>query len=104
METAELQRVVREFTEKAGIEAALPSRLLDLTSEVGELAKELLCGTAYGKQEFKPTAGWSDELGDVAFVLFVLAAQSGVDLETATQRSMAKYKMRLGRSGTADSG
>ena len=47
-----IQKFVAEFVEKAGVETSVEFRLLDLVSEMGELSKEVLKGTNYGKRVF----------------------------------------------------
>jgi NTP pyrophosphatase (non-canonical NTP hydrolase) len=78
--------MVASFVEDEGIEAPVEARLLDLASEVGELSKEALKATNYGRAPFHPSGGWASELGDVLFVLVCLANSTGVDLEAALKR------------------
>ena len=40
------------------------ARMLDLSSEVGELAKEVLKATGYGTRPLAPTPSMEEELGD----------------------------------------
>ena len=54
MELPVLQKAVARFVETHGLQAAVQARLLDLVSEVGELAKEALKGTRYGREPFRP--------------------------------------------------
>ena len=58
---------VSSFVLENGLSTNVVVRFQALVSEVGELAKEVLKGTDYGKQTFLPTPGWSMELGDVLF-------------------------------------
>lgn len=95
---------VKTFVERHSIGADARSRLLDLVSEVGELAKEHLRSSEYGKQEFKPTEEWTGELGDVLFSLVCLANATGVDLDSAIRQAMDKYEQRLESRGDAGSG
>jgi NTP pyrophosphatase (non-canonical NTP hydrolase) len=73
------------------------SRLLDFVSEVGELSKEVLKATNYGRTSFRPPDGWTGELGDVFFSLICLANSTGVDLEAALDGALGKYRERLAR-------
>lgn len=66
-----------------------------LTEEVGEVAR--IIARRYGEQSFKPSdkdLDLGDELADVMFVLICLANQTGVDLEAAMQRNLAKKTQR----------
>jgi NTP pyrophosphatase (non-canonical NTP hydrolase) len=97
------QQVASRFVSEHGLRADVPTRLLDLASEVGELAKESLSATRYGREPFSATPAWSDELGDVYFALLALADASGVNATDALQSSLDKYRVRLARSGAASS-
>ncbi len=70
-------------------------RMLDLISETGELSKEILLATDYGKvaPSFRPS--FQDEMGDVFFSLIALANQTGIDLEEALNQALEKYSERL---------
>lgn len=70
-----------------------------LMEEVGEVAR--LMARIYGEQSFKKAeqansakADLADEMADVLFVLICLANQSGVDLEAALQKNLAKKTKR----------
>lgn len=90
-----LQHHVAEFVRENHLETDIESRLLDLAAEVGELAKEALLSTAYGRRDFAPTAAWAAEMGDVLFALICLANTSEVDLAAALHDASAKYRARL---------
>ncbi len=91
------------FVETHHLEVAVSFRLLDLASEVGELAKEVLEATSYGRTPFEPTEGWLGELGDVLFSLTCLANSTGVDLQAALTAALEKYERRLETTGDAGS-
>jgi NTP pyrophosphatase (non-canonical NTP hydrolase) len=67
---------------------------LDLMSELGEVAKEILLGTEYGKRPFQATPGLSGELGDALYSLCQLATAAGVDLDEAFTATLQKYEQR----------
>ncbi len=104
MSLPDMQRRVAEFTTRAGLDTSVPFRTLDLASETGELAKEVLKATAYGREPFAPTDGWADELADTLFALICLANSTNVDLVTALDAALAKYEGRLTGRGEAGSG
>ena len=91
----EFQQEVARFVELHRLAAAPEARLLDLSSELGELAKEWLKQTEYGTGEFAPTPEWEGELGDTFFALICLAQATGVNLETALTGALQKYKQRM---------
>lgn len=94
-----LQAEVARFAADHGLELPVPDRVLDLASEVGELAKEVLRATAYGRRGFVPSPAFADELGDVACALVCLAEAAGVDLGRALEAALAKYRRRLEVAG-----
>jgi len=62
-----------------------------LMEEVGELAR--LMARQYGEQSFKPSETGkelSEEMADILFVLVCLANQTGVDLTSAFESTLAK--------------
>ena len=66
-----------------------------LTEEVGELAR--IMARTYGDQSFKESdqpGNLADEMADVLWVLICLANQTGVDLEDALQKNIAKKTER----------
>ncbi len=99
----EAQAQVADFLAQHGLAADAGARLLDLQSELGELAKEYLRASDYGQADFAPNAGWRDEIGDVAFSLLALAVASEVDLQAALAAAMDKYQARLADKGAAGS-
>ncbi|HET7275731.1 MAG TPA: nucleotide pyrophosphohydrolase [Longimicrobiaceae bacterium] len=69
--------------------------LARLTEEVGELAREL--NHRYGpktKKVGEPEGDVALELADILFVLVVMANQMDIDLQTAMERTMEKYRVR----------
>ena len=79
-------------------------RFLDLQSELGELAKELLKAGDYGKKPMAPTGPMAEELGDCLFSLLALCSALGLDGEEAFARAAQKLETRMARTGRADSG
>ena len=69
--------------------------LARLVEEVGELAR--LMNHRFGPKTKKPEEAEQDlaeELGDVLFVLLVLANEQKIDLGTALEEVLAKYRAR----------
>ena len=69
-----------------------------LTEETGELAR--IIARRFGEQSFKKTDLKSDldeEMADVLFVLVCLANQTGVDLDKAMKKNLAKKTKRDGK-------
>lgn len=101
---AAAQARVARFVAAHGLAAPVEARVLDLASEVGELAKEVLKGNAYGREPFVAPTGWAGELGDVLFALLALANSTGVALDDALAETLEKVETRLAERGEAGSG
>jgi NTP pyrophosphatase (non-canonical NTP hydrolase) len=97
------QKSVANFVKIHNLESSVESRLLDLLSEIGELAKEALEGSGYGKNPFTQTEAWEEELADAFFSLVCLANSTGVNLEEALEIVLKKYEQRLSKKGDAGS-
>jgi len=95
MKVSDIQQLVDNFTKQYRIESAVQFRCIDLASEVGELSRELLISTNYGKNEFEPTDNWQSEIGDILFSLICLANSTNVDLEKALYSVLEKYTVRF---------
>lgn len=97
------QESVADFVDQHDLDAPAEFRLLDLTAELGELAKEVNESTAYGTEpgdvEVSP-----DELGDALFALLALCERADVDADDALATAIEKYESRLRDSGTPASG
>ena len=66
-----------------------------LTEEVGEVAR--IMARRYGEQSFKASdeeVDLADEMADVLFVLICLANQTGINLEEAFAKNIAKKTKR----------
>jgi NTP pyrophosphatase (non-canonical NTP hydrolase) len=69
--------------------------LARLTEEVGELAREI--NHQFGpktKKHDEPEGDIALELGDILFVIVVLANQLDIDLSEAARRTLSKYQVR----------
>ncbi len=97
------QQRVAQFIETHELEAPPAYRLLDLLSELGEVAKDAAESTAYGHEPEMLDIS-SDEVGDTLFALLAFAESVDIDASEALSESLAKYEQRLDESGSASSG
>lgn len=104
MDTLDLQNEISNFVKKHNIETSVEARLLDLVSEVGELSKEVLEGSKYGKDKFVKTPEWENEFGDVLFSLICIANKTDINIESAINKALDKYKKRFAQKGEIGSG
>ena len=94
---------VAAFVEVHGLRAPPAFRLLDLVSEVGELAKAAAESTGYGDRPGAIDVP-ADEVGDALFSLLALAEGLDVDAGEALEAALAKYERRLAERGEPSSG
>ena len=98
-----LQQQVEDFCQKHQLDTPLEFRMLDLISELGEVAKEILKTSNYGSRKFYLRPEFSDELGDVFFSLITVANQCNIDLEGVLHQAINKYEYRLRNTGNLGS-
>lgn len=98
------QQIVDEFIKKHKLETTPEMRVLDLISEVGEVSKELLKSSDYGKKELTISDELTSELGDVYFSLLDLATSLNIDLDKALEIVIQKYNSRISKYGDPGSG
>lgn len=99
----EEQQRVAEFMDEHDLGGTTAFRLLDLVSEVGEVAKDATKTSEYGQKE-EDLEVKEDEIGDVLFSLLAVSNDLGIDAEEAFQEAMEKYERRIGDRGDPGSG
>ena len=92
----EAQKIVDDWIQEYGVRYFSElTNMAMLTEEVGEVAR--IIARQYGDQSFKASdkdKDLGDELADVLFVLICLANQTGIDLEAALKKNLAKKTKR----------
>ena len=81
-------------------------RLADVTSELGELQKEVIKATAYGSSAIvadNKKADIAEEFGDTLFSMVAFAEENGIDIDEAIEVVIQKYRDRFSRKGTIGS-
>ena len=101
--TSTWQERVAAFARRHGLLHDPATHALDLVSEIGEVAKEVLLASDYGRRapEFGPQL--AGELGDALYSLLALAEACGVDADRVLTAAMVKYEHRLSERGEAGS-
>jgi NTP pyrophosphatase (non-canonical NTP hydrolase) len=90
------QKTVLDFCNKHNINCSVENRLLDLVSEIGELSKEVLKASDYGKTASTTyTQNMQMELGDVLFSLVCVANAMNIDMDQALALALRKYEKRF---------
>ena len=68
-----LQDKVENFCEQHNLSKSVEARFLDVVSELGELAKEILLNSNYGKKTIENSERLEEEIGDTIFSLIALS-------------------------------
>ena len=89
-----LQDKVKNFCEQHNLTTSSESRLLDIVSELGEMAKEILLHSDYGKKTIDRSARLEEEVGDTIFSLIALSNSFDIDMEVALDKVLKKYELR----------
>ena len=100
----DFQTRVRDFLARYGLRHTAHVHALDLSSEVGEVAKAILEASNYGRSPVTLEDALVEELGDTFFSLIALAESLDVDLEMALSAALNKYEARLANKGHSGSG
>lgn len=99
-----MQDEVRRFLAAHDLSLDSTLRHIDLTSEVGELGKELLKAGAYGTQPIRPNGAIALEAGDCLFSLLALCESLSIDAQAALAMALDKYRRRFDAAGHIGSG
>lgn len=97
--TPNWQAQANDFAQKHNLQHSASVYALDLMSELGEVAKEILLASDYGHQPAQFTSDMAAELGDVLYSLCLLATAVDVDLDTAFAQTIDKYERRRREKG-----
>jgi NTP pyrophosphatase (non-canonical NTP hydrolase) len=97
------QQQVAAFAQQHNLLHDPSTHTLDLVSEVGEIAKEVLLATDYGQHAPQFRSELAGEIGDALYSLLVLAEVCGVDADDALNNTLQKYERRLAEGGGAGS-
>ena len=100
----DIQETVNEMIKKYKLESSIEIKFIDLISEVGELGKELLKGSDYGKRKFINTDNLESEIGDVLFSFVCIVNSLNIDLKEAFDKVIEKYNSRFLENGNIGSG
>ena len=95
----DISNLVDKMVKEYNLELEPEHRYIDLVSEVGELGKELLKATNYGKEKFVVTKNTESEIGDILFSLTCIANSLSINVNQALIGSMQKYEKRFKQKG-----
>ena len=89
-----LQHKVKNFCDQHNLSTSSEARFLDIVSELGEMAKEILLYSDYGKKTIDHSARLEEEVGDIIFSLIALSNSLDIDMEVALDKVLKKYELR----------
>ncbi len=103
IEMKNIQNKIENFCNENNLNSDAEVRLLDLVSEVGEVSKEILKASDYGRSEYQVNENIELEIGDLFFSLITLANSLQIDLEKALSKVLDKYQGRIRTGNSPDS-
>jgi hypothetical protein len=84
--TVDLSHAVAQSADAAELHAPVPTLVLELQALLGTIAATVAAETDRGRKPFRPNADWPGRLGELAYGVYLLADQTGVDLAQAVQQ------------------
>jgi len=90
-----IQDKVRKFCSDHNLESPPEHRVLDALSELGEVAKEILKMSDYGRKPLEYREELRSEMGDLLYSIITIANSFDIGLEEALNMVLEKYGKRL---------
>jgi hypothetical protein len=90
---------VARSADAAGLSAPVPTLLLELQSLLGTLSATVTTQTERGRRPFRPGPEWPARLGELAYGVYLLADQTGVDVAHAVTATAAGLQQRVRPAG-----
>ena len=81
--SSELGEAVARSADAAELHAPVPTLMLELQTLLGTLSATVAAETNRGRKPFRPGPDWAQRLGELAYGVYLLADQTGVDVEQA---------------------
>src|ERR1700761_556120 len=100
----DLARLVAESADAADLHASAPALLLELQTELGALSATATAATERGRRPFRPSPDWNRRLGMLAYGIYLLADQSGVDLDQEVRAVADATRVSAANQHRADGG
>ena len=102
-----MQNKVKNFNDNKSVHTRpmpVSARIMDINSEMGELAKEYLKATNYGTKDFEITDDFVMEYGDVLYSMLSLANELNIDANKSIEMVLEKYQNRIDNKKDMGSG
>lgn len=98
---SQVQKLVAHSSDVSGLHATAPALLLELQTQLGVLSATATRATERGRRPFRPTGDWAGRLGELAYGIYLLADQTGVDIE-AEITTVAQLQQRRAEQAAAN--
>jgi hypothetical protein len=95
-----LQARVAQTADGAGLHAPVPTLLLELQSLLGALSAAVATETERGRRPYRPGPQWGQRLGELAYGVYLLADQTGVEVAQSVELTARQLDAR-GRQARA---
>jgi hypothetical protein len=99
---SELQDIVARSSDSADLHGTVPALLIEAQTAFGALAATVSAATERGRRPFRPTPEWASRLGEVVYGMYLLADQSGVDLDEVVRLTSRHIEARGAQAKAAD--
>jgi hypothetical protein len=80
---SDLSQAVARSADAAELHAPVPTLLLELQTLLGTLSATVAAETNRGRKPFRPGPDWAQRLGELAYGVYLLGDQTGVDVDQA---------------------
>jgi hypothetical protein len=98
----DIQTRVAQTADTADLHASAPTLLLELQTLLGALSATVTNATERGRRPFRPGPDWSNRLGELAYGVYLLADQTGVDVAQAIELTAQHLEARGRQAKAAD--
>jgi hypothetical protein len=92
--TGDLQARVAQSADVADLHAPVPTLLLELQTLLGALTATVTAATDRGRRPFRPDHDWGNRLGELAYGVFLVADQTGVNVADAVELTAQHLELR----------
>ena len=98
----DLQERVAYTADIADLHAPVPTLLLELQTMLGGLTASATSSTERGRRPFRPGGDWQHRLGELAYGVYLLADQTGVNLAEAIEMTAGHLQARAQQAKSSD--
>lgn len=97
----DLGQLVAQSADAADLHAPVPTLLLELQTLLGGLAATVVNETNRGRRPFRPGPDWASRVGELAYGVYLLADQTGVDVTSTVTATAHNVWPQAGYQGPA---